>query len=231
MKIKSFGCSFIYGSDLPDCPHGDYVNHLGPSALTWPALLSKRFAVPYECHAWPGVGNLKILERILYHCHDPDPAIFLISWTWIDRFDYIVDHQQPWNNFSWRSVMPNDDTVFAKQYYSIYHSQIKDQMCNLIWVKTAIETLQRLKIQFVMTCMDDLLFNKLYIAHEGISDLQQSLKKYISYFDGLSFLEWSKSMDYEISTRMHPLEQAHQEACQYVIDNWITADLKDKLNG
>jgi hypothetical protein len=56
MKLKSFGCSFTYGSDLHDCD----IPQWGASRQTWPALLAKNHNLEYECHAHPGIGNLQI---------------------------------------------------------------------------------------------------------------------------------------------------------------------------
>ena len=63
MKLKSFGCSFIYGTDLADDGRGFIA--ATPSRLTWPALLAQNLDYSYECYARPGCGNLRILEKIL----------------------------------------------------------------------------------------------------------------------------------------------------------------------
>ena len=63
MKLKSFGCSFIWGSDLPD--DGRNLPRATASRLTWPALLAQDLEYEYECHARPGAGNLQITERLL----------------------------------------------------------------------------------------------------------------------------------------------------------------------
>ena len=63
MTLKSFGCSFIFGSDLADDGRdGPYAT---PSQLTWPALLAQHLGRDYQCYARPGSGNLQILNTIL----------------------------------------------------------------------------------------------------------------------------------------------------------------------
>jgi hypothetical protein len=89
MKIKSFGCSFIFGTDLADETRGE--PYAQSSQLTWPALLAQDLGLEYECHARPGSGNLRILEKIL-SISIQTPATFVIGWTWIDRFDYYLDY-------------------------------------------------------------------------------------------------------------------------------------------
>ena len=92
MKLKSFGCSFIFGSELAD--DGRDRPYATPSQLTWPSHLAQHLGRDYSCYARPGAGNLQILENILNQsavsdCND----LFVIGWTWIDRFDYYdADH-------------------------------------------------------------------------------------------------------------------------------------------
>ena len=62
MKLKSFGCSFIFGSELAyDGRDSPYAT---PSQLTWPAHLAQHLNYNYQCYARPGAGNLQILEQI-----------------------------------------------------------------------------------------------------------------------------------------------------------------------
>ncbi len=89
MILKSFGCSFVYGTDLADDPNG--FGKKPASQLTWPALLAKHFNWDYQCFAKPGIGNLQILARLLDSLAVDQPAFFVVTWTWIDRFDYIHD--------------------------------------------------------------------------------------------------------------------------------------------
>ena len=63
MMLKSFGCSFIYGSDLSDDGKGFPL--ASPSKLSWPSLLAQSLNYTYECYARPGSGNLRILEKVL----------------------------------------------------------------------------------------------------------------------------------------------------------------------
>ena len=64
MNLKSFGCSFIFGSELSD--DGRTGPYATGSCLTWPALLAKEFGYGYHTYARPGSGNLQIAERALY---------------------------------------------------------------------------------------------------------------------------------------------------------------------
>lgn len=207
MKIKSFGCSFIYGSDLGD---EDYIT---PSQLTWPALYSKKLGHEYECHARPGIGNLQIAEKILIQSATEDPAFFIIGWTWVDRFDY--NH----STFgSWRTLMPSDTTDLAHTYYRDLHSQYRDKLTTLMTVKLVIDTLKQKKHSFIMTYMDELMFETAWHTSPAVTDLQNYIRPYMTTFEGQSFLEWSRKNQFPESPGWHPLESAHQAAVDYILD-------------
>ena len=63
MNLKSFGCSFIYGSDLLDTVRPPRASR--PSRATWPSLYATSLGYNYQNYAQPGSGNLQIAERIL----------------------------------------------------------------------------------------------------------------------------------------------------------------------
>ena len=89
MKLKSFGCSLIYGSELSDEVLFDPIKRQPPrhSKLTWPALLAQKLNYLYRCHARPGSGNLQIADRVLRQLATNEQALFIINWSFIDRFD------------------------------------------------------------------------------------------------------------------------------------------------
>lgn len=214
MRLKSFGCSFIYGSDLSDA--GPYA---APSQLTWPAHLSRRLQKSYECHARPGAGNLQILENILNQIPSSNNQdLFVVGWTWIDRFDYYdADYNPAQNRNPWSTIMPIDQSDIAKSYYKILHSEYRDKLSTLICVKTAVDSLNQRGIPFVMTYMDSLMFDQRWNTSCAISELQHYTQPYMTTFDGMSFLEWSRHHGYPESQAWHPLELAHQAAGDFMI--------------
>jgi hypothetical protein len=204
--IKSFGCSLFYGSDLSDCTRK-------PSNLTWPALIAQHRGLEYKCYAQPGRGNLFILNSILEQT--PMDDLFLINWTWIDRCDYInvVDE-------SWNSLRPAEDTDLEKFYFRHLHSQYKDMLTNLGYIKLAIDYLLDNKIKFIMTYMDYLLFDPVTPSWHNpgpVTYLQNSIKPHLVNFNGDNFLDWSKNNGHQISKNWHPLETAHAAAAKYFL--------------
>lgn len=199
MKLKSFGCSFIYGSDLE---HRDQ---------TWPALLAQHHNLEYHCCAKPGTGNLHILESVLNELADPEPAVYVIGWTWIDRFDYT--HA---SNDSWQTILPGQTTVEADQYYRLLHSQYRDKLTTLVNIKTAQDAVLAQGHKLIMTYMDDLIFETEWHTSPAIEFLQTAVKPKMTEFESQSFLEWSKTNGHKISPKWHPLESAHRAGFELI---------------
>jgi hypothetical protein len=221
MKLKSFGCSFIFGTDLADDGHGE--PYAKSSQLTWPALLAQDLDREYQCYARPGSGNLRILEKILTQASSsPSTDLFVIGWSWIDRFDYTVDltgrdhiYDLAGNNL-WRTVMPVDTDNRAHVYYHDLHSQFRDKLTTLIYIKTAIDTLKQKNISFIMTYIDDLIFETRHHTTSAITDIQNYIQPYMTQFNDKNFLDFSKEKGFPISETLHPLEDAHQAAFELI---------------
>ena len=205
MQLKSFGCSFIYGSDLADTNHA------------WPALLATQLGYDYKCFARPGSGNLQIAERVLNQIADSnDSDLFVIGWTWIDRFDYI-DVNDKWSGTTWSTIMPVDTTTLAKTYYQTLHSEYRDKFTTLLSIRLVVDTLKQKRIPFVMTYMDNLILDQRWHTSPAVLDLQEYVRPYMTAFDDQTFLEWSRANNYSISPTLHPLETAHRNAADYMI--------------
>lgn len=220
MVIKSFGCSFIFGSELSD------VGWNGPVALgsreTWPALIANELGYEYQCFARPGSGNLQIFDRFCNHPVDPRPTFYIIGWTWIDRFDYINPDGPDWRPIldpnKWSTIMPADSNNVSETYYKNLHSEYQDKLTSLIYIKTAIDILKSRGQQFIMTYMDDLLFDTKFNTSPAITQLQDYIRPYMTRFDDMNFLDWSKKKGFLIGPESHPLEQAHEAAAQYILE-------------
>lgn len=217
-KIKSFGCSFIYGSDLEDANIEpiDFVNRFTPSRLTWPALISEQLNFDYECYALPGQGNFKIYSDILANSYRNEDSIFVINWTWIDRFDY-VDHDGYWN-----TLRPADCNQKQNFYYRHLHSQLADMISTASYIVSAAEHLNSLNCPYIMTYMDyntTTPINPNWHDPRYLEVLQEKLSKILVNFDGMNFLDWSRANNYAVSDTWHPLEDAHAAAADY----WMPA--------
>jgi hypothetical protein len=216
--LKSFGCSFIYGSELGDSNFelANAVTGFGPSFKTWPALISKQLNLNYECYALPGQGNFKIYTDILANSYANDQSVYLINWTWIDRFDY-VDQQG-----YWKTLRPAQENHEQEFYYRHLHSQLCDTISTASYIVSTAEHLTSLNCPYIMTYMDNNLLTPIdptWHDPRYLEVLQHKLKKILVDFDGSNFLDWSKHHHYPVSDTWHPLEQAHAAAAKY----WLPA--------
>jgi len=215
MKFKSFGCSFIFGTDLPDSDDGSHNLFINPSQLTWPAILAQTWNFDYECYAYAGMGNLQILEKVLSQA-TCDPAVFVISWTWMDRFDY-----KDQSHKDWKTIRPTSNTDYSEFYYRNLHSQYTDKFRTLSCIKLAVDILQEHNHKFIMTYMDDLIFEKKWHSSPTIDLLQESVEPYMTTFEGQTFLQWAKKNQYKINERMHPDQDAHAAAAELIINQGL----------
>jgi len=210
MLVKSFGCSFIFGTDLPDQVGTAH------SQLTWPALFSQRQGHHYRCYAQGGAGNLAIADSALASIAQDYTALFIIGWTWIDRFDYVKKHPESLED-SWNTVRPVDTDTVAKTYYRHLHSEARDKLSSLMAMRVVIDSLIKKEFPFVMTYMDELLFDRRYNTTPAIRSLQDYVEPYMTRFEGQTFLNWSRNKGYAESAGWHPLEAAHSAAADIII--------------
>jgi hypothetical protein len=207
MKLKSFGCSHIFGDDLHDV--GQTPKPYKYSYLTWPALLAQYLNFDYTSYARAGVGNLYIAEQILAEA-ELEPALFVINWTYIDRFDYI----DPATN-NWTTVRPGNKDQASDLYYRSFHTDYRDKLTSLIQIKLCTDTLIQRGIPFIMCNMDMLLFETKWHTSSTIASLQQAIQPHISSFDHKNFVNYAKENGHPVSAHDHVLESGHQACFEY----------------
>jgi hypothetical protein len=226
MNLTSYGCSFIFGTDMQDAEM--IPNTTGkPSQRTWPSLLAQHLDLDYQCRAYPGCGNLLIAERILLDLDklSRNTELVVIGWTWIDRFDY----NNPDNKDNWNTVRPSEEDARAKFYFRDLHSEYRDKLSSLIVIKMIIDTLKQKNIPFLMTYMDPLLFDQQWHVSKSITYLQDYVRPYMTLFEGLTFLEWCRSKNFALSSTWHPLDQAHATAGDYIIRTFDKQNTNDQV--
>jgi hypothetical protein len=227
MNLKSFGCSFIFGSELSD--DGKNGLYATGSRLTWPSHLACHLDYKYLTYSRPGSGNLQIAERALSHLATNEQAFFVIGWTYIDRFDYVnANDPTYWPGMSWSTLMPINDSKLAKTYYKELHSELHDKLLTLMSVRLVIDTLKQKGCPFIMTYMDELMLDKQWNATPAITDLQDYIKPHMTTFEGQNFQQWSKKNGYPITSIGHPLEEAHAAAGQLMIKVFDTQNTNDR---
>ena len=233
MNLKSFGCSFIYGSELSDEVLWDNSIRQKPvhSKLTWPAHLARHLNYDYLCYARPGAGNLQIAETVLSQLATNKQSLFVIGWTYIDRFDYVSTtnpaNAKVWPGMPWSTLMPNNTTEIATTYYKNLHSEIRDKLTTLMSIRTVIDTLKQKGCPFIMPYMDDLMLDQLWNTTPAITDLQDYIRPHMTTFEGMNFQQWSEKNGHPITAIGHPLESAHRAAGELMIKVFDTQNTID----
>lgn len=219
MRIRSFGCSFIFGNDLHD--DGRDGPWATPSNHTWPALIAKKLGADYICNARGGSGNTHIADKAMMRAAQKWPdEIFIIQWSYIDRFDWIhtVDHNRHHElNDGWRSVLPGSENAEAEAFYKLFHTQLFDQYRSLIQATATVAMLQKLGQKFIMCYVDPLMFERRFPLPLTLETLQNHLWPHMLDFEGENFVHWSRRKGFAISKIGHPLEEAHAAAAELML--------------
>lgn len=207
MKLKSFGCSLVFGTDLAD--DGRHSAQATASQLTWPALLAKKLHREYHCYARAGAGNLQILDTLLSHVDDSD-TLYVIGWTYGDRRDYRENNR-------WLTLLPHENSNLARTYFAELQNDYSDQLTALTYIQTAISMLGTRK--YIMICQDQSVLTN--SGDPGIQALLASIHPHINSFEGLSFVDWAHDRRYPTSPTKHPLEAAHRAAAEYAENHFL----------
>lgn len=213
MQLASFGCSLIHGDELADSSNL-------PSQMTWPALLAKSLGMDYRCYAGGGRGNLMIMDRLTTEIHRDPERFFVIQWTYIDRFDYsdpegrhalIKKHGN-----DYLAALPGQKSIIDQFYFKNFHSEFRDKITNLVYIKSALDLLLEKRCKFVMTHADDLIWCDQYHTTDAMRAWQSYLKAHTVFFENRNFMPWCREQGYDIGVMGHPLEQAHRAAADLI---------------
>ena len=227
MHITSFGCSFTFGTELSDdngnllCPNPSKLTWPAASKLTWPALIAHAVGTTYLCAAQGGLGNLTILDRVMIHCSIRPADLLIINWTFADRFDYSDPDGRHFDNGvnDYLTARPGESDPVSDFYFRNMHSERRDKITNLIYIKTVIDHLIDADVKFLMTSIDSTLFCQRWHAPSHVVKLQDAIRPYIHDFEGKNFLDWSRHRGFPITAAGHPLEEAHAAAAELMLPN------------
>lgn len=226
MKIVSFGDSFVYGTELLD-------NHDG--SKSWIGQASKKLGFDYITHAVPGCGNDHIARQIYswFSNNSNQDTLAVINWTWMNRWDfYIVEHE------TWITLGPTCvpkklkdlvDRTAAEDMIDFYQSRANSSILwnkfrNLQTIFAVQSYLKQKNIKSIQTYMDYELFSKQWHAPDYVQVLQDLIQPELVLFEGKNFVDWSHSCGFSVTDPgMHPLEDAHQAACDLWANRYASA--------
>lgn len=219
MSITSFGCSLTLGTELSD--DGRDLPRPTASNLTWPALVTRAIGTDYLCAARGGSGNLSVMDRVLFNCSCCSADLRIINWTFADRFDYSDPDGRHFNRHffdrglnDYLTARPGESDPVSDFYFRNMHSEYRDKITNLVYIKTVIDHLIDADVKFLMTSIDPTLFCQRWHAPPHVVKLQDAIRPYIHDFEGKNFIDWSRHRGFPITAAGHPLEEAHAAAAE-----------------
>ena len=221
-SVVAVGDSFTRGDELADCPENNPKNY---SNSTWPALLAQSMDTDYRALATGGIGNQCISFKV--NAYIRPNILFIINWTWFERFDYVdID------TGGWKTTHPRHENKLDHYFYKNIDSDIWNLHKNLQQIHSTIQMLRQHNINFIMTCLDPTYTtrisdirpeeNSFYNPRQwgaAIDRLHEQVVPHILDFEGQTFLEWSHSNNFKCGPGGHPLEDAHAAAADYLLKN------------
>ena len=230
----------------PDFDHKVVVSRRGSgySRHTWPALYATSNNMEYRCFAQPGCSNSSIVRRFFKFLPNIDKTdLVVVNWTWIDRWDVFDDNGEdnlaknienannvneihvPTHDF-WTTLRPSNDskpTELHTLYFKYLQSELWSKFESLQSIMLVNATLKMMNIPVLMTCVDDLVFDKTYHCPDYIDNIQNELKDELIWFNNMGFYDWAMDNNFKLGKGGHPLEEAHVEAFKYIKENYNNA--------
>jgi len=217
-QVIAIGDSFTRGDELADCPqdHSEWSSH------TWPALIASDLNCEYDCAAIGGKGNQWISWQTAIYIHEYRSVnpLFIVNWSWFERFDYVdIDDNL------WSTTHPRHEDKLDHYFYRNLDSELWNVHRNLQQIHSTVALLRQHNIDFIMTCLDP-LYNLNFASDrdsqcswiKGLRKATSSLavSREITHFDNSSFLDWSRHSGFQCGPNGHPLEAAHAAAAKYI---------------
>jgi hypothetical protein len=225
-KIVSFGDSFVFGTELEDNIDGSH---------SWIGQAARQLGVDYKTLAVPGCGNENITRQILtYFSNNPsDNVLAVINWTWGARWDFYIPGKETWTTLG-LSCVPSKlaplvgltEAEKVLEFYNKYpgHSTLWDKFRTLQSIYSSQQYLKSLSVPSIQTYMDVEMWDTTWHAPDYIKTLQNLTKDPLQTFEGLTFLDWSYKHGFTVTDPgLHPLEDAHNAACELWINTYRRA--------
>lgn len=136
-RLITFGCSYTYGTGLPDCKNWmfDKLHNLKPSKMGWASLLADKLQLELDNESFPGSSNTEIMYNVLkYNYHKDDTVV--IMWTHyvrdmlfnsVHKYPFFRDRLGPWAKTHkerlWAEYLSEKDYAM-KSWFHIHHADL-----------------------------------------------------------------------------------------------------------
>ena len=209
MKILAIGCSFTFGSELPDDIGGTTVNN-PPSQLSFPSILGKIVNAQVTNLGLPGGSNSRTFRLAVNETLKEDYDLVICAWTDNSRADFRYQGRDLGTTSS--STWAFREFPWIKNYYRYHHD---DEHSWQVWL-TQVITLQnyfKLKNQkYVFLSLGKPLFGKADIRFLHL----------VKEVDPIYYLGWPNigmttwMGDCPKGPNGHPLELGHQRIAERI---------------
>ena len=222
-KILSAGCSYIQGNELGD--------EFPFSQQTYPALIAKQHDAEYDCVAYASASNQGIVKRLFDYKHYENTMVIVqwtfpwrmginLSYTYTDEkrqkqnwFDLAPNHWQLQGEFDGQVNEHVDYDQCSKDLKMLGVDEFNKQIYKHIGNNEYFDFATRLCIESAENFFNKNKIPYLFLSATGIEGTNG--------FEGMGFADWCDKHKFEKGRYGHPLQDAHESASQYIIENYF----------
>ena len=221
MKILAIGCSFTFGSELPDLPPGPLIAK-PPSQLAFPSQLGRMIDNAKVTNLGiPSGSNSRTFRLAIDQSAKEDYDLVICAWTDNSRADFRYEGQDLATtcNSSWAFA----EFPWIEHYYKYHHDQEHSWQ---VWLSQVVALQNHFKLKnqkYVFLSLDKPLFGKADIRFSHL----------VKEVDPTNYLGWPK---FGMTTWMgdcpkgsygHPLELGHERIANKIYEHirhlgWIS---------
>jgi hypothetical protein len=136
-RLITFGCSYTYGTALPDCKNWmlGKLHNLQPSNMGWASLLAQKLGLECVNESFPGASNSEIMYNVLKYNYKKHDTV-VIMWTHYARdmlfnfsykYPFFRDRLGPWakthQERKWAEYLSEKDYAM-KSWFHIHHADL-----------------------------------------------------------------------------------------------------------
>jgi hypothetical protein len=143
-RLITFGCSFTWGTALPDESGSRLGDPIKESKQNWPYILSRKLERSLINLGMSGASNKEIARNVLEFKYQPDDLV-VVMWTIPLRS--IIFHKKS-DRTDYRYHISNNIHPKDKMFYML-HSEFDLEYTDMMYVASALSYLERNNILYI----------------------------------------------------------------------------------
>ena len=214
MKILTLGCSFTYGSELPDCTTDNFPECDQPSALAWPCLLAARLNATVDNLAKPGGSNARMYRLAMDQASRETYDLVVVAWTDHSRLD--LQYRNRDYPCTAHSTGVHARFPWIKDYYAEHHSDSHSWQRWLTEVIGLQSWFQQREQQYRFLSFQEILWGPEVRQYPHLL-AQVDADRYIGWRENHGMTEFMG--DCPKGPGGHPLELGHQRIAEHIYEH------------